>query len=229
MEEPKIVVLIPTLNEEQAIGKVIDEIFNMIPGCEIIVIDSYSTDKTVQIAHEKRARVIYAPKGGKGLAMRWNLSDILLLYHNSYFTMIDGDFTYPAKHIIEIKKELDNGADVVIGYRYKKEKKSMSLVNKFGNRCLSLIASLLYGIQVKDICSGMWGFKCNALTQIHHRLDSDGFTFEAELFINVVRRKMVLKQIPIGYRARVKDSKAKLTVLDGFRIGWFLIKKRVVR
>ena len=57
-------------------------------------------------------------------------------------------------------------------------------------------------------------------------LESQGFTLEAELWIETVKRGLQVRQIPIGYKARLDGSHAKLQVWDGLRIGWFLIRKR---
>ncbi len=59
-----------------------------------------------------------------------------------------------------------------------------------------------------------------------YKLSSNGFTLEADLFINTVKGKYRLAQIPIEYRARLDGSVAKLSVKDGFKIGWFLIRGR---
>jgi len=141
--------------------------------------------------------------------------------------MMDGDFTYPAKHIPEMIRCLDNGADVVIGYRFKRAKGSMSRMNTIGNCGLSILASALYGVHVKDVCSGMWGFRRNVLSR--YNITSDGFTLEADLFANTIRNGCKLAQIPIGYRARLDGSVAKLGIKDGFKIARFLIRKRFCR
>jgi len=72
----------------------------------------------------------------------------------------------------------------------------------------------------------MWGLSKEALDKF--TLKSSEFTLEAELFSNMAEHKGVYKlgQEPIVYRCRPYGSKAKLKVWDGFKIGWFLIKKK---
>jgi len=227
MKQKDIVVMIPTLNEAKAIGQTVVDVFDNIPNCHVLILDSYSINGTADIARDKGAAVVNALKGGKGIAVRSVLPQIIANYQADYYVMIDGDFTYPAKHFPEIIRSLDNGADVVIGYRNKRAKGSMSRMNIIGNWSLSALASVLYGVWVRDVCSGMWGFRRGALSR--YKLTSNGFTLEADLFVNTVKGKYKLAQIPIEYRARLDDSIAKLGIKDGFKIGWFLIKGRFRR
>lgn len=224
MKQKDIVVMIPTLNEVKAIGQTINDVLKYLPNCQVLVLDSHSINGTIDVARDKGVVVINACRGGKGVAVRSVLPQIIASCRGDYYVMVDGDFTYPAKHLPEIIKNLDNGADMVIGYRHKRAKGSMSRINTIGNWGLSMLASVLYGVRVRDVCSGMWGFRRNVLSGF--RISSDGFTLEADLFINTVRNRCKLAQIPIDYRARLDSSGAKLGIKDGFKIAWFLIKRR---
>ena len=141
--------------------------------------------------------------------------------------MLDGDYTYPAKYLPLIVSLLYAGADVVIGYRQNKIRGSMTRMNRFGNTALSLLARILYGRPIKDVCTGMWGFKTSVLKSFH--LTSDKFTLEADMFINTVKGGYSFGQIPIDYRPREVSSQTKLKVSDGVKIALFLIKSRVWR
>jgi len=223
MKQKDIVVLIPTLNEAKAIGQTVADVFDNVPNCQVLILDSYSINGTADKARDKGAVVLDALKGGKGIAVRSVLSQIITGFRADYYVMIDGDFTYPAKHLPEIIRSLDNGADVVIGYRNKRAKSSMSRMNIIGNWGLSILSSILYGVYVRDVCSGMWGFRRDVLSR--YKLTSNGFTLEADLFANTVKGKYKLAQIHREYRARLDDSVAKLSIKDGFKISSFLIKK----
>ncbi len=218
--QSSITVLLPAFNEEKAIGKVIQDIKSLSQNYEILVVDNASTNGTEAKANALDVKVLYEGKRGKGNAVRAGFQYI----KTPFVVMIDGDYTYPAKHLLEIVRSLENGADVVIGYRFKRAKGSMSRMNTIGNWGLSMVASILYGVRVKDVCSGMWGFRRKVL--LRYKLSSNGFTLEADLFVNTVKGKYKLAQIPIEYRARLDGSIAKLSIKDGFKIGWFLIRKR---
>lgn len=227
MKQKGIVVLIPTLNEAKAIIKTLDDVLEYLPECQIVVLDSYSSNGTVDLVKSKPVAIINAPKGGKGLAVRSVLARVMSTFTGKCYVMLNGDYTYPARHILEFAELIENGADVVIGYRNLRAKGAMSRMNAIGNWGLSMLASMLYRVRVKDVCSGMWGFHRDVL--FRYKLSSKGFTLEADLFVNTVKGKYKLTQIPIEYRARLDGSVAKLGVGDGFKIAWFLIKSRFGR
>lgn len=212
-------ILLPSLNEEQTIGLVIDEIRSLPVNSYIIVIDS-GTDSTFSVAKEKGVFTVITPPRGKGFAIRRGFD----LAITPYIIMLDADYTYPAEYIPIIYEFLKEGADIVVGYRWDKASGSMTLTNTIGNKLLSLMASILYRRKVYDVCSGMWGFRKEALRRFNLR--SNGFTLEAELFTKIVKNNYKFIQVPISYRTRLYGSKAKLKVSDGFKIGWFLLEEK---
>lgn len=226
IQAPRCSVLLPAYNEEAIIAQTINDVRRYGDGCDILVIDSYSRDRTADVAVNMGTTVISIVGRGKARAVRGAL-ERLLLDGTPYYIMMDSDYTYPGKYIPRIINELDKGADVVMAYRNRRAPKSMSLVNLVGNKALSLLASMLYGFNVKDVCTGMWGFRIDALRKF--ALTSIGFTLEADLFANSMLNGCCVTQIPISYRARADGSLSKLKVSDGFKIGWFLIKKRFGR
>lgn len=217
----ELTIILPAYNEEQAIGLVIDEIRSLPVHCNILVVDNGSTDSTSKVALSKKVRVVGELKKGKGNAMRTGFG----LVDTPFVVMVNSDYTYPLEYIQTIYGLLKKGYyDVVIGCRQLKEKGSMSSANTLGNFLLSTLASTLYGHRIYDICSGMWGFRKEALEKFE--ITSTGFTLEADLFVNSLRSRCKVFQIPIGYRPRLNGSKPKLKIHDGLKIGWFLIKKR---
>lgn len=231
MRGSDVLVFIPALNEAEAIGRTIDDVLEYLPESLVLVINGPSEDDTARIARNRGVVVLDAPKG-KGLAVRTTLPRILNGYPFSeyaykWYVMLDGDFTYPARHIPDVVSELEDGADVVIGYRAVRERGAMTTVNIVGNWGLSVLASMLYSVRVKDVCSGLWGFRRRTLAKF--ALSSDQFTLEADLFANTVWGKCRLAQIPIEYRARRVGSHAKLKVSVGFEIALFLVRRRFSR
>jgi len=221
----QVIVLVPALNEEMAIGHTVKEIKQLMPHSNVVVVDSSSSDATADRARAEGAVVYNTPRGGKGLAVRCALAYLTKkLDDDDCLAMMDGDFTYPAYHLDAILQTLTSGADVVIGYRHKRQQGAMTATNAFGNKTLSLLASLLYGYYVRDVCSGLWGFRIAALKKF--ALTSNQFTLEADMFVNARKTHCRLEQVPITYRARLSGSDAKLRVSDGIKIGWFLIQQR---
>jgi len=219
-------IIFPALNEEETIGKIIDEVpIEEIEGrgyrAEIIVVDNGSTDKTREIAEAKGARVITEPSRGKGRAIRTAFESV----SGDFVFMIDADFTYPATYIPRMLEILEGGHDVVLGSRLKgqREQGAMSRLNLVGNHLLALLANLLYRTRISDPCTGYWGFRGEVVKSL--KLDAVGFELEANMLAEIARQGYRIAELPILYRRR--PNQAKLGSLkDGFRIGRTLIRKR---
>ncbi len=186
-----------------------------------VVIDNGSTDGTAEAARGKGAVVIVEPRRGKGMAMRTGFDQT----RADYVVMLDGDATYPARHIPEMLEILQDGYDVVLGSRLKgtRASGSISLFNVAGNRLLTWLACVLYGRKTSDLCTGYWAFRGSVLPSLE--LSSRGFNLEAELFSEVVRHKLRLGEVPIHYRRRATPTKLR-SLRDGFRIARTLLRKR---
>lgn len=213
-------VLLPAHNEALVIERVIEGIKVFLPSGKILVVDNGSTDGTYSEALACGVEVIKEEVLGKGQAIRTGLQNI----DTPFIIMMNSDWTYPPYHLPIVYKLLQEGADVVIGCRTFKEDGSMTKTNRIGNWALSQLASVLYRYRIQDLCTGMWGFNRKVADALS--LTSDGFTLEAELFSHMIKCGYSIKQIPINYRPRVDGSKAKISVWDGFRIGWFLVRRR---
>lgn len=226
MSQLKVSIILPALNEEETIGKVIDEIPRQtLEGkgydVSVLVVDGNSTDRTREIAEDKGAQVIIEPRKGKGRAMRTAFEQVKA----DFVFMLDADYTYPATYIPDMLDILQHGCPVVIGSRLKgkREEGAMSRLNVVGNHLLTLMANILYWTRISDLCTGYWGFRGEVIPDL--RLSADGFDFEAELFTQVARKGYPIAEIPIYYRRR--PTPAKLSSLkDGLKIGWKLITKR---
>ena len=153
MSKRQILVILPAINEEEAIGKVIDEVprhdledrgFSV----RILVIDGNSRDRTREIASAKGAEVTIESRRGKGRAMRTAFAQ----NKADYMFMLDADYTYPATYITNMLDVLEQGAPAVIGSRLKGtiDKGGMSWLNKVGNHILTIIANILYSQKISD-------------------------------------------------------------------------------
>ena len=219
-------IIIPTLNEEETIGKVIDEIpkENMEKRgyqVEILVADNNSSDKTREIAAGRGAKVIIEPARGKGRAIRTAFKAV----SGDFIFMLDADYTYPATYISEMLEVLHGGSDVVIGSRLRGQigTGAMGKVNVVGNRLLALMASTLYRTRISDLCTGYWGFTRGVVNKLE--LNATGFELEAEIFVQIARKGYKIAEVPIYYRRRASPSKLS-SLKDGFKIGRTLIVKR---
>ena len=218
--------VLPALNEHEAIGKVIDEIpIEELEAkgyqTEIIVVDNGSTDKTAEIAAAQGAKVISEPNRGKGRAIRTGFGAV----SGDFVFMLDSDFTYPAGYITQMVELLEGGYDVVLGSRLNGsvEHGAMKRLNLVGNHLLAFLANMLYGTRVSDLCTGFWGFKVDVLRSLN--LDAVGFELEANMLIEVAKHKYRIGEVPIQYRRRATASKLG-SIKAGWMIGKTIVKKR---
>ena len=228
----RIVVLLPSRNEEDGIGEVIDRIpvsriSELGYQTEIVVIDGGSTDSTREIALDKGARVLKQNgTTGKGNGVREALQYIFNSgeIDSEFVIMMDSDATYNPEDLPRFIGELGD-VDVVWGSRLrgKIEKNAMSRINKMGNVMLSLAASVLYFKRTTDLCTGYWGFRSSALKDL--KLVAEGFNLEADLFASVSKSKLTTREIAIDYAHR--EGQSNLTwYTDGPRILLMTFRRR---
>jgi len=210
----ELTVIIPTLREAEAIGDVIDELHSY-GITNILVVDGHSDDGTDRIAREKGARVVYQPGRGKADAVRHGLS----LADTEYVLVMDGDYTYPARHVRELYEKIREGYDEVIGVRVYGEG-AQPLVFRVGNRLLTWFFNLLFGTSLGDVLSGMYAVRKSALTSA--LLEMRGFSVEAEIAAHIASTSASIAELPINYRRR--KGRKKLGVLDGLRIGLDMVR-----
>ena len=131
MRDPVIKVVIPALNEQEAIGKVIGEIPALVD--QIIVVDNGSTDNTAAVATQAGAQVVSVPLAGYGRAC---LAGITACRPCDIIVFLDGDASdYPQDMTALLHPILHGGADLVIGSRRHQyaQKGSLTMPQRFGN------------------------------------------------------------------------------------------------
>jgi dolichol-phosphate mannosyltransferase len=121
---------------------------------------------------------------------------------------------------------LASGNDVVLGSRFRGQmaEGAMSPLNAIGNRLLSILARILFGVPVSDVCTGMWGFKADALRQMP--LVAGGLDLEADLFGAACLNQARIAELPIDYRARIGPPKL-IPLKEGLRIARRLVLRRL--
>lgn len=221
----RVSIIIPTMNEEASIGEVIDTIHEAMKDFEgkyeIVVVDTESKDKTVEIAISKGARVIDEPRRGYGRAYKTGFE----YAEGEVLATLDADCTYPAEDIPGLVKILeDENLDFITTDRLSKmEKGVMSVKHRLGNWILKVTTNLLFGMRIKDSQSGMWVFKKNIMEKI--QLTSDDMPLSEEIKIEAWRKGLKVKEVPIVYRMRKGEAKLQ-SWQDGFKNLKFLFKKR---
>ena len=206
----QVTIVLPVLNEEKAIGKVIEEL-RMEGYSNILVVDGYSTDRTVDIARGKGAEVVFQQVGGKSGAIKTAVERVDTLY----ILVMDGDYTYCAK---DIERLLNHGKRYaqVIGVR---DRVNMGLVHRFGNWVITRVFNLLFGVGLSDVCSGMYLLKTDVARELELR--SGGFRAEVEIAAQMASGHS-MTEVPIGYRCRIGKPRLS-TWRQGFEILWSVL------
>ncbi len=216
----EVVVVIPTKNEEKAIGTCIDKIKRVfdeedIDG-EILVVDN-STDRTPEIAREKGAKVLTPDNMGYGYAYAYAFEHV----EGKYIVMGDGDGTYDFSEIPKLLEPLKRGeGDLVIGSRFKGciRKDAMPWLHRYiGNPLLTWFLNFFFKAGVSDAHSGFRAFTKNTLEKM--RIRSQGMEFASEMIIEAVRHGLRIKEVPVTYHPREGESK-----LSSFSDGWRHLK-----
>ena len=203
-----ITVVVPTLNEENGIARVIEEL-HALKINNILVIDGYSKDKTVEIAEKLGAKVMYQQGKGKTGALRTAIDFI----ETPYMLVMDGDYTYDASCIDRLVQHMKS-YDEIIGARIPTDKASMSGVHKFGNRVITKVFNLLLSTNITDVCSGMYLLRTETARDIH--LSTSGFDVEVEIAAQIASAGRIT-EVPINYRPRIGKQKLS-TWKHGFKI-----------
>ena len=223
MSSPTLSVVTITLNEEEAIGKVIRDVQAAVgTECEILVVDS-STDRTAEIAAGLGARVIHQEPRGYGAAMK----AALLAGSGDVVISTDCDDTYPMEMIPEFLKWIEDGYDIVSGSRllgmFKPQ--HMPVSNWLANWAFAAMAEVLYGLKTTDVTTGMRAYRREVLHSIAWETN---YALPAELVIRPHLAGFKIKEIPIPYRERVgaitldkwRSGKAFLRGIAKYKFGW---------
>lgn len=212
--QPEVAVLIPCLNEEAAISKVVADFRRALPGALIFVYDNGSTDRTVEVARRAGAIVRREPLPGKGNAVRRMFADV----EADVYVLVDGDDTYDASRAPElVQRLLEESLDMVNGSRIETSVEAYRRGHRFGNVMLSRLVAWFFGERMKDMLSG-YRVMSRRFVKSFPALAS-GFEIETELTVHALQLRAPVAEVPTAYRERPPASASKLrTIPDGIRI-----------
>ena len=209
-----ITIVIPTKDEEQGIGMVIDELYRY-GFSNILVVDGYSKDNTVSIAKSKGVKVIYQKGKGKTGALLTAIEYV----DTPYIAVIDGDYTYDPSKISDMLRLADRYGEV-IGARVPISKESMTMLHRFGNKVLTSTFNLLMGTKISDLCSGLYILKKDIADRL--KFNGSGFDVEAEIAAQVAAIDKIA-EVKINYRPRLGKQK-----LSTWRHGFGILKSIIM-
>lgn len=221
MNNEKIMVLIPTFNEELRIEKVLDDIKKAAGNADILLINDGSTDHTKSIAKRSGVKVISLPFNlGYGAALQTGYIYAKQKGYD-YVVQIDGDGQHDPAYIKDFLNTLRNeDVDVVIGSRFlKKNGYRISWTRKTGMVIFGTIASVIMGQRISDPTSGFQALKKNVVSFFTRDLYPPDYP-DTDMLILLHRAGFRLKEIPVKmYNADYKKSMHR-----GHKIIYYIFK-----
>jgi glycosyltransferase involved in cell wall biosynthesis len=218
-----ITVIIPCLNEEEGIRRVLGAMPEFVD--QIVVVDNGSTDRTADVALSLGAKVIREEVRGYGRAYRSGFACAT----GDVIVTLDGDHSYPVDGISYLLEAfLHLHVDFLNASRFPvRDASAMSFKHKLGNLALSLALSILFFRWVRDSQSGMWVLRRSILREM--KLEADGMAFSEEIKIEALRHPRIhFGEISILYSSRLGEKKLN-PWRDGFHNLAFLVRKRFFR
>ncbi len=214
IKNPKIVCLIPCLNEEKTLSNVIHDLKKNLPDSEIHLFDNNSNDNSILLGKKLGAKIHLVNEGGKGNVVRRMFADV----NGDVFVMVDADDTYELKNLkFMVKKLIDKNLDMIVGKRVSLNDDAFRRGHKLGNKIFSNLVKLIFGDVIDDLFSGLRVFSRRFVKSFPGH--SSGFEIETELTIHALEQRLPVFEIDCKYRARPEGSISKLsTFKDGFKI-----------
>ncbi|MBZ0234005.1 MAG: glycosyltransferase family 2 protein [Deltaproteobacteria bacterium] len=209
-----IAVLVPCLNEEAAIGKVVADFRAALPTATVYVYDNNSTDRTAEVAAAAGAVVRRERRPGKGNVVRRMFKDI----EADVYVMVDGDDTYEAAAAPALVERLRaDQLDMVVGKRIETHQAAYRVGHRFGNAFLTGLVRKLFGSQIDDMLSGYRVFSRRFVKSFPS--SAREFEIETELTVHAGQMRMAIAEVDTRYKERPPGSTSKLrTFRDGWRI-----------
>ncbi len=237
--DDRLLVVIPTYNERSNLPALSEQIFAVLPDCELLIVDDASPDGTGEWcrSHENQKLRLLSREGKEGIG-----SALLagLRYANAkgyqWVVTMDADFSHSPAELRQLvasmdEPGMDKAADVTIASRYIAggSIEGWPLKRSVMSRLVNWFARWFLGLGVRD-CST--GFRCYRMTMLGLVLDENfyarGYAFEEEILFRLQRRGATFAEIPSRFVDRGRGG-SKLNIAEAMKAGWVLIRLSLER
>ena len=222
----KLSVVIPVYNEINTLEEILKKVKDVKISKEIILVDDGSTDGSRELLKSLQKRdtsltVVFQRKNqGKGAALRAGFKKAC----GDYVIVQDADLEYDPKDYLKLIEELKGSRMVLYGSRFMGSYKDMASLHFFGNRLLTVLTNLLFGVALTDMETCYKLIPLELIKKIE--IKSDRFNFEPEITAKILRNGYKIKEVSISYAGRAASEGKKITWRDGFSALATLIKCR---
>lgn len=224
----RIALLIPALDEEASIGKVLASLPHGLFS-QVIVVDNGSTDRTAEVALAAGAAVVHEPRRGYGRACLAGMA--ALDPQAEIVVFMDADSSDVPEEAASLIEPITAGrADLVIGSRRLGRAAPAALAwhQRWGNHLVVGLIRLLFGFRYTDL-GPFRAIRRTSLAELALRDTNFGWT--AEMQVKALRRGLRVREVPVSYRPRLGRSKISGTVSGSLRAGikilWTVLRLRL--
>ena len=227
----KSIIIIPTYNEKENIGKLIEEIRKLNKDFHVLIIDDNSPDSTGRIAdgltgkHSEVSVIHRRGKLGLGTAYITGFKYALENNYDLVFTM-DADFSHQPKYLMGLLEKAKE-YDLVIGSRYIKDGgiQNWPLHRLILSQGANIYVRMITGLPIFDSTGGFNCYRRKVLEEIDlDKIISDGYAFQIEMKYRLWKKGFSIQEVPITFIDRTHGTSkiSKRIIFQAFFLAWKL-------
>jgi len=226
----KLSIVIPVYNEKNTLEPLVEKVKKVDLGPvekEIILVDDASTDGSVELLKglqqaDPSLKIFFqATNSGKGATLREGFAHTT----GDYVIVQDADLEYEPKDYKKLLRALEEeNVDVVYGSRFSGNYEDMSNLHYVGNKLLTLISNILFGVMLTDMETCYKLMPGEFIRSL--KIKSARFNFEPEITAKILRSGKRIREVPISYKGRSHSEGKKITWRDGLSAVTTLLRFR---
>lgn len=228
----KVSVIVPTLNEAGSIKKVLDSIATQDVD-EILIVDGYSTDGTIELVNKLGYRLVFQEGRGLGKAIIKGIEST----KGEIIVIVDGDCSHDPTDISKLVEKIYDGYDLVVASRYisgpkvsglffsnrKSSSYDDTFIREIGNRLFTYLCRKIYQVEIHDVMMGFKAFRRSIFDKV--KLNEHEQQFDVEIIIKAKKAGYKIGEVPVIEHKRIY-GKSKLSVpYHGCKVFWVILKE----